>query len=335
MKLPLAFVCNYLVSTLPYHVMNQFAVAPTPPAIKVTLLLAGGHRYSLFLQPDDPVLQQLLDTIVARTQTDFVTARLFQLSLDGGRSLLTVASEDVVAVITEPPMVLGSSSPPPQPAVIAAVTPADPPLDSPTEGILPSHYVQLGDFLSPDEHNRLLEYVFRAEPEFVSTQTSSTDESYRRSLILYQFPEFRELMVQRIRAVMPEVMHKLAMPPFPVGQIEAQLTAHGDGNYYKIHNDNGSPDTASRELTYVYYFYREPKSFTGGELRLYDSKVANGFYVAAETFRTVEPLNNSVVFFPSRYLHEVMLVNCPSRQFGDYRFTINGWIRQHSIGLVP
>jgi Rps23 Pro-64 3,4-dihydroxylase Tpa1-like proline 4-hydroxylase len=39
--------------------------------------------------------------------------------------------------------------------------------------------------------------------------------------------------------------------PFSISQIESQMTSHNDGNYYKIHNDNGSPDTATRELTYV------------------------------------------------------------------------------------
>ncbi len=44
-------------------------------------------------------------------------------------------------------------------------------------------------------------------------------------------------------------------------------------------------------------------------------------------FRAIEPMDNSVVFFRSRYaLHEVMKVHCPSDDFGDGRFTINGWV---------
>lgn len=95
-----------------------------------------------------------------------------------------------------------------------------------------------------------------------------------------------------------------------------------------MHNDNGSSETQNRELTYVYYFYREPKPFSGGELLLYDSKIENNYYVQADSFKTVEPRNNSIVFFPSRYLHEVKLVSCPSKAFADSRFTINGWIRR-------
>lgn len=86
--------------------------------------------------------------------------------------------------------------------------------------------------------------------------------NYRRSMILYSFPEFSELVLNKIPAIIPDVISFLGLPPFSVSQIESQMTAHNNGNYYKIHNDNGSPETATRELTYVYYFYQEPKSFS-------------------------------------------------------------------------
>jgi SM-20-related protein len=127
---------------------------------------------------------------------------------------------------------------------------------------------------------------------------------------------------------LPDVLAELGMPNFTIQQVESQLTAHNDGNYYKIHNDNGSPDTATRELTYVYYFHQEPKGFTGGELQIYDTQIQNNHYTQAPTFNTVEPRNNSIVFFLSRYMHEVLPISCPSRAFADSRFTINGWIRR-------
>jgi hypothetical protein len=59
-------------------------------------------------------------------------------------------------------------------------------------------------------------------------------------------------------------------------KLETQLTSHNDGGYYRIHNDNGSPSTATRVLTYVYYFHRQPVAFKGGQLRLYDSRIQFG-----------------------------------------------------------
>ena len=194
--------------------------------------------------------------------------------------------------------------------------------------VLPSNYVQIDSLLTVEERKQLLDYVLKREPEFIPTSTSTNDRDYRKSLVLHFFPEVSELIINRIQAIMPDVFRKLNIPLFSISQIETQLTAHNDGNYYHVHNDNGSPDTANRELTYVYYFYREPKPFSGGELRIYDSKIENNFYVKAESFKTVEPHNNSIVFFLSRYLHEVLPVSCPSKAFADSRFTINGWVRR-------
>jgi Rps23 Pro-64 3,4-dihydroxylase Tpa1-like proline 4-hydroxylase len=43
---------------------------------------------------------------------------------------------------------------------------------------------------------------------------------------------------------------------------------------------------------------------------------------------TLTPPQNSIVFFPSSYLHEVMPVSCPSRAFADSRLTVNGWLHR-------
>jgi Rps23 Pro-64 3,4-dihydroxylase Tpa1-like proline 4-hydroxylase len=194
--------------------------------------------------------------------------------------------------------------------------------------VIPSHFIQLDNFLTDEELQRLVNFTLERENEFVSTTTSTGDLDYRKSVVLHSFPEFSELIAKRIREVAPDVRSKLGIPQFAITQIEAQLTGHNDGNYYKVHNDNGSADTATRELTYVYYFYREPKGFSGGELVIYDSKIENNYYVKADSYHTVEPRNNSIVFFASRYMHEVLPIHCPSRQFADSRFTINGWIRR-------
>ena len=107
-----------------------------------------------------------------------------------------------------------------------------------------------------------------------------------------------------------------------------QLTAHNDGCYYKIHNDAGSEKTANREISYVYYFYQEPKAFSGGELKIYDTELKGGGAITHQNYKTITPVNNSIVFFNSRCRHEVMPVLCPSKAFEHSRFTVNGWIRK-------
>ncbi len=194
--------------------------------------------------------------------------------------------------------------------------------------ILESKYLQVDNFLTREDQKRLLNYVFAEEAEFVPTSTSTEEVNYRRSSVLYNFPEFAELVSDRIQSITPDIFRTLELSPFSISHIEAQLTAHNDSNYYKVHNDNGSSNTAMRELTYVYYFYREPKPFSGGELVIYDSKIENTYYINADSYKTIEPRNNSIVFFLSRSMHEVLPVRCPSRVFQDSRFTINGWIHR-------
>lgn len=281
--------------------------------VKVTLLLTGGHQYTLYLKPDDPLLHSLMTTIMTRAQKQgTVFSYLFQVSIEGGRATLSFPSEHLVGLVTEPP-VYWQQNEPTKPQIPA---------------VLESEYVQIDNFLTIEEHQRLLNYVFQRESAFVPTSTSTGDLDYRRSMILHSFPEFSQIVVNRIQAILPDVFRKLNLPSFAIAEIEAQLTSHNDGNYYKVHNDNGSPDTATREFTYVYYFHQEPKAFSGGELLIYDSKIENNFYVKADSYKRVEPRNNSIVFFLSRYLHEVLPVSCPSKAFADSRFTINGWVRR-------
>ncbi|NJN58852.1 MAG: proline hydroxylase [Leptolyngbyaceae cyanobacterium SL_5_9] len=302
---------------------------PLPKELQVKILLAGGHEYAVTLPPDAPLLHSLISALVSRAHGQETRSNgLFQIPIEQGRAALCFASEQLVGLVTEPPVFIQQN----QTAQPQTKQPqqiwANPTPKTTSPGIIPSEYIQIDNFLSSEEANQLLNFVLRKEKDFVPTSTSTNDISYRRSMALYDFPDFSELIIERIQMVIPDVLEKLGLPSFPVSQIEAQLTAHNDGNYYKIHNDNGSTDTATRELTYVYYFYQTPKPFTGGELLIYDSKIENGFFVGTETFKTVAPRNNSIVFFLSRCLHEVLPVHCPSQAFVESRFTINGWVRR-------
>jgi len=200
---------------------------------------------------------------------------------------------------------------------------------SSTSSILRPQVVQIDNFLSPEAHDYALSTALTKADQFVTSQTTTNAEDYRRSSILYAtlYPDLYELLRQRILGLLPNVLDELGLEYFEPGQVEMQLTAHNDGCFYKIHNDSGSPETQTRILTYVYYFYQEPKQFSGGELRLYETDLKGLMVTASDCFKTIEPANNRIVFFDSRCKHEVLPVACPSRSFQDSRFTLNGWIR--------
>lgn len=291
--------------------------------IKVTLLLSGGQEYTIFLRSDSSLLQLLLKVLVSRSQKKTEGASFLQIPIEEGRSCLSFASDDLIGIVTNPPIYLQNhlKTEETQPSPVVQ-------LPTPIQDDLISRYALINNFFTPAENQQLLDYVCRKQADFVPTTTSTNADNYRRSLVLHSFPEFRDLIVNKVQKLIPDVLSKLNMKAFPIGEIESQLTMHNDGNFYKVHNDNGSPDTATRTLTYVYYFNREPKAFSGGELVIYDSKIEGRYYVKAETFKTVEPRNNIIVFFHSRYMHEVLPVKCDSKDFADSRFTINGWVRR-------
>jgi SM-20-related protein len=324
--------------------------SPDLPAPKgshnVTLLLAGGHRYNLQLKTDEPLLHNLLKAVMQQAQAQEVFHGLFQIPIEQGRSALCFPSEQLVGVITEPPLVLQLREESEQPIEQTSATPQDasshslqPPRSttsqfaSPPSVFIPANYILLNDFLSPAENSQALQIALTKASDFLTSTTTTNLDGYRQSSLLYAtlFPEFYDLLRLRILKTLPSVLQQLDYPTFNIGLVEMQLVAHNDGCYYKVHNDSGSEETATREISYVYYFHQEPKAFSGGELRIYDTEINNGTVTSRDISKTLVPRNNSIVFFDSRLQHEVMTVNCPSRAFGDSRFTLNGWLRRAEV----
>jgi Rps23 Pro-64 3,4-dihydroxylase Tpa1-like proline 4-hydroxylase len=280
--------------------------------INVTLLLNGGHSRTLAMNPDDPLLRAFIASIHERNAATR-PARPFHLRVDGGRQSLIFSGADLVGLVTDPPIAIRPTA-------------ADGAGGDAT--VVKSRYVLLENFLPPEQHEALLAYVGREAGRFVDSTVTTDDANYRRSKVLHQFPDFAELFRRKVAEAMPRVLPVLAMPSFPVQEIEAQLTAHNDGNYFRLHNDSGSPETLSRALTYVYYFHNEPKAYSGGEFRMHDSVLSNGRYGCGAAAADIEPRNNSVLFFASHCHHEVLPVRVPSGRFEDGRFTVNGWVRR-------
>ena len=137
-------------------------------------------------------------------------------------------------------------------------------------------------------------------------------------------------MIARLNQALPDVVRRLnvarAANATGAPAVDCQVTAHNDGDFYGVHNDSGAAGLEHRTISYVYYFRTKPKPFRGGELRLYEVAIENGVYVAGDEHWLIEPKDNSVIFFPSHTMHEVLPVSCRTKQFADSRFTVNGWI---------
>jgi Rps23 Pro-64 3,4-dihydroxylase Tpa1-like proline 4-hydroxylase len=152
------------------------------------------------------------------------------------------------------------------------------------------------------------------------------NERMRRAKTLDQLGKFEALLNERIKAQLAEVLRRLKYDPFPLGRIELQATASGDGDYFRMHQD--SDDQSTREISFVYFFFREPQQFFGGELRVFETSLVDGRPVPTDRQQTLAPRQNVAVFFPSRHEHEVLPTRVPSKSFADNRFTITGWIHR-------
>jgi SM-20-related protein len=308
---------------------------PNAREIKVKLLLAGGQTIGLVVPPEHPVLAQLLAAVAGvngglRTPSH---PAVFQIPMEEGRASLAFAAQQLVGVITDPAVLIHGdtagdadvSVPVPSAAVAAAAA------ASAAKGhgeIVRHSVVQIEQFLTGSELAWLLDLVFASEASFVPAGVSDHKEDYRRALTMNAPDALKQLFAKKITALMPEVMPQLRVGRFTVGAIDCQVTASGDGAYFKVHTDAGANETWKRQYTYVYYFNREPKGFTGGELRIYDDVIRNGKLAATDSYQVIEPRHNTIVFFQAAVMHEVMPVCVPSRQFRDARLTVNGWIER-------
>jgi SM-20-related protein len=187
------------------------------------------------------------------------------------------------------------------------------------------------EFLSLVELNALMNYVKERRLDFKTSEVfdpDHKDDSYRRSKVLMDAGPFHKLFQERLMFYLPRILRALDHPAFEVKRIEAQITASNDGDYFRIHNDNTHANWPSREITYVYFFHREPKPFAGGDLVLYDTPLeAQGVSKLRER-RRVTPRQNAIIFFKSSILHEILPMRCRDNTFDTSRFTLNGWLHR-------
>jgi SM-20-related protein len=275
--------------------------------ISVRILLHGGRVYETSCAEDSP----LFDGLAVALSGASGGCGFAQLTVEEGGSQRGVAipASAILAVETSPPMRLRW-----QPASAVETAP----------------YIRIPKFLSDDENRAVLDYALRKENDYQVSQVATNLEDYRQSRVLMRLDDIGVDFDERIREIVPDALNYFKLPLAGRTTLETQLSTHGDAGYYRIHNDNGSPDTANRVLTYVYYFHRHPVAFKGGQLRLYDSRLESGHWRQAETFVELKPENNMLVFFPSRVLHEVLPTYCETGSFADGRFTLNGWVRNQS-----
>ena len=278
---------------------------------------------SLAVKSQQTLSQILDDTEISPLERAEIALKILQIvnSPDKNEQLKVIEKQN-----TKLPLTLKNS----EPAKIAQF-PKNHVNPSQTESqFFPATYLQIDNFLPEEEYQQVIDTAFNKQSEFKDSRTVTNTENYRQSLILpgKEFSEVYYLIKNKLLEQFPSLINQLKHPEFSVSHVEMQMTAHNDGAFYKVHTDAGSEKTKTRELTYVYYFYQEPKQFSGGELKIYDTEMQGKKFIQKENSKVIEPRNNSIVFFNSRCKHEVLPISCSSNEFKASRFTLNGWLRR-------
>jgi len=191
--------------------------------------------------------------------------------------------------------------------------------------------LQIDGFLPQALHDELLAFALASEDQFKPTSVRRgdggvVDHAVRQSLRCKTgLGPFAEPFTKAVHARLPELCEALGVAPFAVASTELELAAHGDGGFYKVHLDTFTQDArlaadSDRAISAVYYFYRQPQGFSGGELQMY--RFGGGL---AER---IEPRDNRLACFASIAPHEVLPIACPNGRFEDYRFAVNCWLHR-------
>jgi SM-20-related protein len=303
-----------LVSSTPAGV----AASDTPNA---SLLMRDGSRVNVALA--DP-LRQARD-LTACLGPRQARAHVLELELEDASTLLLSAAD-----------ILGVRLPPPPPRPAAVAPQAAPAQRLPASIAVPQdgaevftmgtwRIMRIRNFLPPEVYAALLPYVLEREAKFVGSSVLSNDPEYRKSTVLYQFPEYAQMFRSALRAAHGRICEAIDVPGFTIDHIECQLTATADRGYFKPHNDN-SAGVGHRKVTFVYYFHREPRPYNGGEIRFFGHNPLAPDTGDARHMLELSPVQNAIIFFDASCYHEVRDVLCQTPGFANARFTVNGWV---------
>ena len=197
-------------------------------------------------------------------------------------------------------------------------------------GMWPAPFVRMTNFLAPGECDHLLALAIEGRERFTPATVGPEGRVRPKVRITLEandrtMAEVRPRIAPKIRSLVPEILARLRMDGIGRYRIELGMRVYLDGGFYTPHCDDRTQSKSRRKLSFVYFFHREPRRFSGGDLLLYDTSADTGA-CSSKGFSRFVPLRNSIVFFPSGCWHQVTPVQCGTDDFGDGRWVVNGHV---------
>ena len=184
--------------------------------------------------------------------------------------------------------------------------------------------------LSSELASAILEYATSHRDDFSPATIHRTgnagDLEFRSSMRCKAgLGPFEHAFAATMERMFPDLCVSTGTAPFTFSELETELVAHRDGDFYKEHIDirraeDGRPEASPRVLTTVWYLNLVPKKFEGGHIRLRA--------IVGDETKTIEPIHNRLIAFPAFAPHEVLPTSVPGNAFENARFAVNCWFRR-------
>jgi hypothetical protein len=123
-----------------------------------------------------------------------------------------------------------------------------------------------------------------------------------------------------------EIIAGTGVPAFDIARIETEVCAQRPGSYFAKHIDTDTREprrtlATDRLISAVYYLPREPRSFSGGDLILYD-------FTGQKEAARIGPVRTRLVAFPSFACHEVTPITTGDDSLAGARWSVNCWLHR-------
>jgi len=204
----------------------------------------------------------------------------------------------------------------------------------------PVFCLKLKNLFSEKVNKKILDEAISLEKDFkvATTVGHVPKKDFRTNHVIYYdeyFKNFRtgsDLLIN-LDKLFNDMMFKSIMSssPYPLADFsltnkhETQVSRYGySGQKYDFHVDKLGD--RSRFITLVYYFFKDPKKWTGGEIQLTNSPINDGIVLDKNAeIITIIPENNMGLVFAGNVAHRVLATKSP-KDWGSGRFSSNIWI---------
>jgi SM-20-related protein len=273
--------------------------------VRVKLMLRGGHGWEFCCKDGDPIVLGLISALPGADITgNLPPDGLVQIETRTGERLFLTRSSLVsveIVPVANPLTFLGIKR-------LAA-----PSASFPTGASVPSPFVLANDMLPDDVHPALIAHVLSQDAEAVRSHSGMRE---------LDLGPLEEPVAKALRSQLARGVAILDIPDQAEVELRLRLFAIGDAQAV-----SWEPNPAD-VLYMMYHFYKQPKGFTGGGIRLFDGRTENGIRPAMASFRDVEIGNNDMLIFPEKVVGAGLPVRCPTRAFADGLFVVRGIMRR-------